>query len=206
MLEMQAQHAAEIKALRDKVNELTGTTPEGAIPQDDLAAVRALAEAEASQEGQQATETEDVTFKAGALSLQALNPEISVTGDMIGTYQHQRQETDNWRFKFRGLGLHLESYLDPYTRFKAAVSVNEEEAKLGEAYMTRFGILEDVNLTVGKFRQQFGVVNRWHKHGLDQVDFPLPLRMIFGDGGLCLGPQSGGDGARRTHPRRMDGG
>jgi len=28
------------------------------------------------------------------------------------------------------------------------------------------------------------VVNRWHKHGLDQVDFPLALRKIFGEGGL----------------------
>jgi hypothetical protein len=44
--------------------------------------------------------------------------------------------------------------------------------------------LPQVNLTLGKFRQQFGVVNRWHKHGLDQVDFPLALRQIFGNGGL----------------------
>jgi len=28
------------------------------------------------------------------------------------------------------------------------------------------------------------VVNRWHKHALDQVDFPLALRQIFGEGGL----------------------
>jgi hypothetical protein len=41
-----------------------------------------------------------------------------------------------------------------------------------------------LNLTLGKFRQQFGVVNRWHKHGLDQVDFPLALRQVFGEGGL----------------------
>ena len=50
--------------------------------------------------------------------------------------------------------------------------------------MTRYGMLPGVNLTLGKFRQQFGVVNRWHKHGLDQVDFPLALRAIFGAGGL----------------------
>jgi len=85
---------------------------------------------------------------------------------------------------FRGLGIHLESYLDPYTRFKAAFSVSEHDTHLGEAYMTRFGLLPNVNVTLGKFRQQFGVVNRWHKHGLDQVDFPLALRQIFGPGGL----------------------
>jgi len=27
-------------------------------------------------------------------------------------------------------------------------------------------------------------VNRWHKHGLDYVDFPLPLRQVFGPAGL----------------------
>jgi hypothetical protein len=56
--------------------------------------------------------------------------------------------------------------------------------ELGEAYMTRYGLVQGINLTFGKFRQQFGVVNRWHKHGLDQLDFPFALRQIFGEGGL----------------------
>jgi hypothetical protein len=68
--------------------------------------------------------------------------------------------------------------------FKAAVSFSEDETELGEAYMTRFDILPQLNITIGKFRQQFGVVNRWHKHALDQIDFPLALRQIFGNGGL----------------------
>jgi len=184
IIDMQAQHAAEIRALAEKVDALAAGAPEHESDQDGLAAIRALAEAEARQQEPSEPEAEDVTFRAGALSLQALNPEISVTGDLIGTYRHQREVTDSWSSNFRGLGLHFESYLDPYTRFKAAVSVNEDQARLGEAYMTRFGVLEDVNLTLGKFRQQFGVVNRWHKHGLDQVDFPLALRRIFGEGGL----------------------
>jgi hypothetical protein len=84
----------------------------------------------------------------------------------------------------RTLGLHLESYLDPYSRFKAAVPVLEDKACIGEAYFTRYGWRPDLSVTLGKFRQQFGVLNRWHKHGLDQLDFPLPLRQIFGPGGL----------------------
>lgn len=123
-------------------------------------------------------------FTFGALGLQALNPEISVTGDMLGSYTDSKTTNRKLDFLFRGLGIHLESYLDPYTHFKAAFEVNESGARLGEAYMTRYGLLPQVNVTLGKFRQQFGVVNRWHKHALDQVDFPLPLRMIFGDGGL----------------------
>jgi len=50
--------------------------------------------------------------------------------------------------------------------------------------MTLYNVADDLNLTLGKFRQQFGIVNRWHRHGLDQVDFPLALRQIFGNGGL----------------------
>jgi len=177
------EQAAEIRALREKIDDFTKDKPKVDSTQDELESLRALAISEAQKEPVK-EEIEDVVFKAGSLGLQALNPEISVTGDIITTYEHRDEATDYWRSNFRGLGLHFESYLDPYTRFKAAVPVNEKEAKLGEAYLTRFGILKDVNLTLGKFRQQFGVVNRWHKHGLDQVDFPLALRRIFGEGGL----------------------
>jgi hypothetical protein len=152
-------------------------------PNDSTAALRKAAREElAMTEGD--GERSDVKFTSGALGLQALNPEISVTGDFLWSYRSGdavEQESD---FLFRNLGIHLESYLDPFSRFKAAVAVNEEDVELGEAYFTRYGLLPSLNLTLGKFRQQFGVVNRWHKHGLDQVDFPLALRQIFGEGGL----------------------
>lgn len=149
----------------------------------EVDALRLMAEAEAAGEFVEDM-AEDVSFKAKGLSLQALNPEISVTGDMVACYREQDGVTERAKFDFRCVGLHFESYLDPYSRFKAAIPVNENGAELGEAYFTRFGAAKGLSFTLGKFRQQFGVVNRWHKHGLDQVDFPLPLRMIFGDGGL----------------------
>ncbi len=126
----------------------------------------------------------ETTFTSGALGLQKLNPEISISGDLLWAYRNDRAAATTSDFQLRGLGVHAEAYLDPYTRFKAALEFHENETELGEAYMTRFGLAPGVNLTLGKFRQQFGVVNRWHKHGLDQVDFPLPLRQIFGDDGL----------------------
>jgi len=130
------------------------------------------------------SEQEETAFTSGALGLQTLNPEISVTGDFLWSYQDEKGNDTNSDFLFRVLGLHFESYLDPFTKFKAAVGINQNGAEFGEGYLTRFGVFPQVNLTLGKFRQQFGVVNRWHKHGLDQVDFPMPLRMIFGEGGL----------------------
>ncbi len=151
---------------------------------NELEELRRKAASEATEEETSEKKPEEQVFKSGGLSLQALNPEISVTGDMIGYHRKQTDVRKESEFLFRGLGLHLETYLDPYSRFNAAAHFNKDTTTLGEAYLTRFGILKDVNLTIGKFRQQFGVVNRWHKHGLDQVDFPMPLRMIFGDGGL----------------------
>ena len=67
---------------------------------------------------------------------------------------------------------------------KAAVSVSPSGVHFGEAYIVWTAIFGCMNITAGKFRQQLGVVNRWHKHALDQYDFPLMLTEPFGPGGL----------------------
>lgn len=188
--QLQAENAdlqRQINELRQQLGALLAgeEAPAEASGADELEAIRRAAAAAVGEAGEAvAEEPEDVEFEAKGLALQALNPEISVTGDMVNSYWTKKSTRQRSDFNFRGLGLHLESYLDPYTRFKAAASANKGGAHLGEAYFTRFGVMEDVNLTLGKFRQQFGVVNRWHKHALDQSDFPLPLRSVFGPGGL----------------------
>jgi hypothetical protein len=181
---------AEVSALRARVHQLESgekaerpaaeAEPTTAEEELDL---RAAAEAAAAEEIP-SEQPAEATFTSGALGLQALNPEISVTGDFISSYRSGSEVDSPFDNNFRNLGLHLESYLDPYSRFKSAAEVHTDEVELGEAYFTRYGLLPNMNLTLGKFRQQFGVVNRWHKHGLDQLDFPLPLRQVFGEGGL----------------------
>lgn len=151
---------------------------------DDLEELRRAAQSTAADDDEKGEETTETTFVSGALGLQALNPEISVTGDFLSSYRAGSHVMAHFENSFRGLGLHLEAYLDPFSKFKAAVPISSGGAELGEAYFTRFGLLSNVSFTLGKFRQQFGVVNRWHKHAVDQVDFPLPLRQIFGPGGL----------------------
>jgi hypothetical protein len=151
---------------------------------DELEALRRAAEAEAKKEEVEEDTAEETTFKSGNLGLQALNPEISVTGDMLGRYQSGSEELPTTQTEFRTLGLHFEAYLDPYSRFKAAIPISIVDAELGEAYFTRYGVVWNINLTLGKFRQQFGIVNRWHLHALDWFNFPLALRGVFGPGGL----------------------
>ena len=185
MAAMNRQHAAAIEALREEIRALRESRPApAAAEEDELARLRRLAAAEVAREATEEKLEPETVFKAGGLSLQSLNPEISIVGDVLGQVRSQDETRQRSDFNFRCLGVHFESYLDPYSKLKVAVPVDENGAELGEAYMTRYGVLPNLSLTVGKFRQQFGVVNRWHKHGLDQVDFPLALRQIFGPGGL----------------------
>jgi len=183
MIEMQKRHDAEIAALKKQIDELSAVTTKQKV-QDELTTLRQLAEAQAREKPAAEEKPEETVFKSGGLGLQALNPEISVTGDFLFSSRQDTTSNESSDFDFRNLGAHIESWLDPYTRFKSAIEFNEDGAELGEAYIILHNVAEDLNLTLGKFRQQFGVVNRWHKHGLDQVDFPLALRQIFGNGGL----------------------
>jgi hypothetical protein len=179
--EAKAEANAKAEAESDTVKTETG---EKAVTADDLEALRAAAEAESKKEEEAEESVQDVTFKSGNLGLQALNPEFSVTGDMLGHYQSGDDAAPASETEFRTLGLHLQAYLDPYSFFKAAIPISVVEAELGEAYFTRYGVVWNINLTLGKFRQQFGIVNRWHLHALDWFNFPLALRGIFGPGGL----------------------
>lgn len=185
-LEKLEREVARLRALVQEREEGTSArpVPREAESGDSLAALRAAAR-EALREGDDERTEELPTFRARGLALQQLNPEISTTGDFAFLTHSPAGTVPARDFLFRNLGVHVESYLDPYTRFKAAVPVTEGGvSELGEAYVTRYGFRPRLALTLGKFRQQFGVVNRWHKHGLDQWDFPLALRRVFGDGGL----------------------
>jgi len=179
--EMQARHSAEIAGLKKRIEEIAALSAEREAG-EDVEALRELAKAKAAETAVAEEKPEETVFKSLGLGLQALNPEISITGDFLFSSRQDSTSEETSDFDFRNLGIHIESWLDPYTRFKSAVEVHEDDVELGEAYITLHGIADDLNLTLGKFRQQFGVVNRWHKHGLDQVDFPVALRQIFGDG------------------------
>ena len=187
-----------VKELEEKLAALEEKKEE-----DELAKLREEAEKEADED--EADEDEDVkVFSSGARALQALNPEISITGDFLGRvfindevkkpyrggghdeegHSHSSSASDLSGFEIRTIGLSLQTNLDPYAFTKVIIGIHGGEFHLGEAYMTWTGIAPRLNLTVGKFRQLFGVINRWHLHALDQVDFPRPITEFFGGGGL----------------------
>ncbi len=145
------------------------------------------------------SEVEPATrFVSGTRMQPQLNPEISVTGNtfLVGG-NHQREELQGGE-----LEVDLRSYLDPYSRMHLVVShalpahgptfglppgtdtYREGGTEVEEAYVTWLHLPGGMDLTVGRKRQQFGVVNRWHRHALDQADLPRALQESFGEEGL----------------------
>ncbi len=169
--------------------------------QAELEHLRQAAHTEAAKDT--AAEEVDTTtkFVSGTRMQAMLNPELSVTGDIffVGG-EHEREE-----FLADHFELDIQSYLDPYTRMHVVIGYHgphhetsfgmedhdhEEEEHghegfgLGEGYITWLQLPGHTSLTVGKKRQQFGVLNRWHKHALDQSDWPWVIQESFGPAGL----------------------
>jgi hypothetical protein len=127
------------------------------------------------------------TFQQNSRSLQAFNPEISVTGDMLGKYLSEAPhytEEERSGFSLRVVEVAVQSNLDPFSMAKVILEFSPEEIALAEAYATWINPLPQLNITAGKFKQQFGVLNRWHAHALDQISYPLPIEMFMGEEGL----------------------
>ena len=179
LLYAQENDSTKIGKLEERIKKL-----EEKIEQDELE--KLLEEAEiAANKKEEKKETKE--FKSGQRSLQAMNPEISIVGDIFGQYiATDNGFTENLRTGayFRVLGLHFQSNLDPFSFTKIAIEYNPFGLEFGEAYITWTKIFPGVGLTAGKFRQQFGVVNRWHVPALDQFYFPLALTTILGPEGL----------------------
>jgi hypothetical protein len=147
----------------------------------------------ADRKGDEVTSPEERKFYSGLRQHSALNPNISVGGDYYYTYgtsesDYNREVSDiNWgtgRFFLREMEISFESVLDPYARGKAFIGVGEEGADVCEAYMQILNWPLNMNLKLGKYRMQFGSINRWHCHALPQFDRPLVMANFFGNESL----------------------
>lgn len=167
---------------------------EPAPAEDDLAALRAAAQAAAAEAGAQAGASEAAS-EPGApgpqvaeatygreRNLSRLNPEISMTGAVLGV----ASDADREDLRVQEFELDVQSALDPFSSTKWTLSFNEEEGvDIEEGYILYPSLAGGLGLTAGKFRQSFGVLNRWHLHALPQTDYPLALQAYFGEEGLA---------------------
>ena len=153
---------------------------------------------EASLMAQEEKKDDNLTtrvFRGGQRQLQALNPNISLTGDFVGSMTSSNNAlltepgdfTDGSnRFSLREAEFHIIAPLDPFTRGKFFMGVpGDGSLEIEEAYMEWLNLPANINLKVGKFIHQFGILNRWHTHGLPQIDRPSALTNLFGMDGLA---------------------
>ena len=199
---------AELKVLRSRLDSLAGVVGRGQAgpavrdqeeeTADALARLRAAASA-AVDTMAQAQGTQE--FVGRARSLQALNPEISLNADVYASIQSENPAAEN--FIPREFELSLISALDPFTRAKVFLTVEEEGGRIKvfpgageedgqeagvaaeEGYLEWVALPGGVGLKVGRFFQQFGQLNRWHSHALQFQSRSLPHLAFIGEGSLA---------------------
>jgi len=213
--------AAELSRLQARVDSLSrelARLSSGAQPapaDDPLAALRAAAQAAAGGPPPEEP-SEPAQFEGRERSLQALNPEISVTGDMFGHVNQDAVRQDN--FFAREFEVSFISNLDPYSRAKIFLSRESEGANLvpfpvegeeegggfavEEGYIEWVGLPGGLGIKLGRFQQQLGQLNRWHSHALPFQSRSLPHIAFVGEEALSqtgasvhwLLPVGGGSG------------
>jgi hypothetical protein len=181
--------AAEIRALKARLDSLraaiarTPATLTVAPPGDtSLAALRAAAAAAAGTGRQQADTATPTRFVGRERNQSQLNPEISVTGDVRAYGQSPGIQRDN--FDPREFEVGFQSALDPYSHTKIFVSLEGEAVSIEEGYAYWTGLPGRLRFDIGKFRQQFGELNRWHLHAVPETEYPLAVRTYLGEDGL----------------------
>ena len=186
-----------IDSLEAIIGELRQFNRGADAPISDLAALRAAATAAAEDANDAAPATGEQQSRTRDLGI--LNPEISVTGDVVGTFVVPEGSGGRFGATPREFEFSFQSALDPYTRTKifitreedfdvagAAEDGEEEEGsfEIEEAYMYWVGLPGGFGAKVGKFRQELGLYNRWHTHALFEVARPLATTIFLGEDGL----------------------
>lgn len=189
---------ARLDSLERVIEELARQRKDTTAVQDELAALRAAAQ-QAAGENVDTARTGETRTRA----LSILNPEISVTGDVIGSYLAPAGGERGFRATPREFEFSFQSALDPYTYTKIFATYHEELTIAGleedegdstdahgggfeieEGYLYWVGLPGALGLKVGKFRQEIGLYNRWHTHALQEIDRPLAAVTFLGHDGL----------------------
>ena len=190
------QLRAQLDSLQRVIEELMRAGRDTTSAADELARLRAAARAAAGEV--EAPDTANQASRTGNLSI--LNPEISLTGDLVGTYVAPAGDPTGAGFVPREFELSFQAAVDAYTRTKvfiayeqdfeiAGLAPEEGEKERGgpeieEGYLYWVGLPGALGLKAGHFRQEIGLYNRWHTHALLEADRPLATTAFLGEDGL----------------------
>lgn len=173
--------ARVIRGLQARIDSLAqrragGDTSGG----DELASLRAAASAASGDSANAAAQP-----RQARLGQNALNPEISVTGDVrVGAANPRAAGTDGDNFVAREFELGFQSALDPFATAKIFASFEGGQASIEEGYIFFPVLPGHVRLDVGRFRQEVGELNRWHLHAVPEDEYPLVIRRYASNDGL----------------------
>lgn len=175
---------ARLDSVRTQLRAAAPVTPMAPAADTSLAALRAAAAAEAGTDTAKirADTAGPTKFVGRERSQPQLNPEISVTGDVRVYAQQPGVQRDN--FDPREFEVGFQSPLDPYSSTKIFVSFENGNVSIEEGYAYWTGLPGHLRFDIGKFRQPFGELNRWHLHALPETEYPLALRTYLGADGL----------------------
>src|SRR4051812_22901676 len=178
----QAQPPAQVQAAAQATATPTETTP----------AVSAPAQAAGTPIGGGAEQAGNLPVYGGAsAAAKALNPDISVIGDFIGTAGHN-PVFPSPSFQMHESEVGLQAIIDPYARGDFFISFGETGVDLEEGYITFTALPAGLVVRGGKMRAAFGKVNTLHNHVLPWIDRPLVTNNLVGgedgidDAGLSL--------------------
>ena len=121
---------------------------------------------------------------AGGSAAKALNPDISLNGDFLGSIGHNEVRP------VPGLEMHeaelgIQSVIDPYARGDVFFSFGETGVSVEEAFVTLTALPGEFVAKVGKMRADFGKVNTTHNHALAWTDRPLVTEnLVNGEDGI----------------------
>src|SRR5262245_56190191 len=153
---------------------------------DDLAAIRAAAQAAAG--GKPAEAAQDTTRKPAETQFvgrqrsgSALNPEISATGDI----RLQGRKDHGLSGDAHEFEVAFQSTLDPYSNAKIIVALTPDDVEVEEGYIWYTGLPGRIRADLGQIRQQIGDLNRWHLHALPESEYPLVYQRYLGGEGLA---------------------
>ena len=130
-------------------------------------------------------------YGGASAAAKALNPDISVIGDFLGSMGHNPM-VPTPAFQMHESEVGLQAIIDPYARGDFFISFGEEGVNLEEGYITFTALPAGFVLRGGKMRAAFGKVNTLHNHVLPWTDRPLVTNSLVGgedginDAGLSL--------------------
>jgi hypothetical protein len=176
--ELREEYETRFAAIEERILALEGqkeSLDEEALLRE---AEAALGEAEASQPAPVAP--------AAAGAPQSLNPQISVSGDFLGSANENVPDFEGASLDLREVEIAFQAQLDPFARADFFVTVPSlEDVEMEEGYLTFLTLPSDFLVRLGKVRVPFGRANVDHRPETFAVDRPDVLVGYFGDEGLA---------------------